>query len=166
MTSLFTLFFLYFLFCSPAAHFNQVLQGLRATPEDFEILQGRAKVEEGQSIVAAWQESGLIYQVFPLHETSALTQLQTNWVRKMFAPQPLGTGINFIIHIIIIIVLCCVCLCVPIIYMVCIFCCFTLPLFLHIIHIKFAMLDTTYTVSEIIPANDPTKFLRPLAAQF
>lgn len=54
------------------------------------ILQDRARVEEGQSIIAAWQDSGLIEQVFPLHETSALTQLQTNWVRKMFAPQPLG----------------------------------------------------------------------------
>lgn len=40
--------------------------------------------------MAAWQESGLILQVFPLHETNALTQLKTSWVRKFFAPQPLG----------------------------------------------------------------------------
>lgn len=68
----------------------QVLQGLRATAADVAVFQGRAKVEEGQSIVAAWQESGLIEQVFPLHETNALTQLKSSWVRKFFAPQPLG----------------------------------------------------------------------------
>lgn len=39
--------------------------------------------------MAAWQESGLITQIFPLHETSALTQLQMNWVRKLFTAQPL-----------------------------------------------------------------------------
>lgn len=68
----------------------QALQGLRATASDISVFQGRAKVEEGQSIVAAWQESGLIEQVFPLHETNALTQLKSSWVRKFFAPQPLG----------------------------------------------------------------------------
>jgi anoctamin-8 len=68
----------------------QVLQGLRATSSDAPVFQGRAKVEEGQSIVAAWQDSGLIEQVFPLHETNALSQLKTSWVRKFFAPQPLG----------------------------------------------------------------------------
>ncbi|XP_055372049.1 anoctamin-8 [Condylostylus longicornis] len=67
----------------------QMLQGLRAGPTDLDALQGRASVEEGQSIVAAWQETGLILQVFPLHETSALTRLQMNWVKKIFAPQPL-----------------------------------------------------------------------------
>jgi anoctamin-8 len=73
----------------------KVLQGLRATPADVQVLQGRASVAEGQSIVAAWQESGLIIQVFPLHETNALTKLQTSWVRKLLAPQPLGeTGIS------------------------------------------------------------------------
>lgn len=68
----------------------QVLQGLRAGQTDIEALQGRAAVEEGQSIVAAWQESGLITQIFPLHETKSLTQLQYSWVRQVFAPQPLG----------------------------------------------------------------------------
>uniref|UniRef100_A0A182UDN0 Anoctamin n=1 Tax=Anopheles melas TaxID=34690 RepID=A0A182UDN0_9DIPT len=67
----------------------QVLQGLRAGTLDLKALQGRAQVEEGQSIVAAWQELGLITQVFPLHETTALQQLQSSWVRKFFAPQPL-----------------------------------------------------------------------------
>lgn len=71
----------------------QVLQGLRASSADVSMFQGRAKVEEGQSIVAAWQDSGLIGQVFPLHETNALTQLKTSWVRKFFAPQPLGKHI-------------------------------------------------------------------------
>ncbi|XP_037911373.1 anoctamin-8 isoform X2 [Hermetia illucens] len=67
----------------------QVLQGLRAGKSDIGALQGKASVEEGQSIVAAWQESGLILQIFPLHETSALTRLQMSWVKKVFAPQPL-----------------------------------------------------------------------------
>uniref|UniRef100_A0A182Y697 Anoctamin n=1 Tax=Anopheles stephensi TaxID=30069 RepID=A0A182Y697_ANOST len=67
----------------------QVLQGLRAGTSDLKALHGRAQVEEGQSIVAAWQELGLITQVFPLHETTALQQLQSSWVRKFFAPQPL-----------------------------------------------------------------------------
>uniref|UniRef100_A0A182W8Q9 Anoctamin n=1 Tax=Anopheles minimus TaxID=112268 RepID=A0A182W8Q9_9DIPT len=67
----------------------QVLQGLRAGTSDLKALQGKAQVEEGQSIVAAWQELGLITQVFPLHETTALQQLQSSWVRKFFAPQPL-----------------------------------------------------------------------------
>jgi anoctamin-8 len=67
-----------------------VLQGLRASPADVQVLQGRASVAEGQSIVATWQESGLIIQVFPLHETNALTKLQISWVRKLLAPQPLG----------------------------------------------------------------------------
>lgn len=70
----------------------QVLQGLRATASDVEQFQSssKGKVEEGQSIIAAWQESGLIEQVFPLHETNALTELKTNWVKKFFTPQPLG----------------------------------------------------------------------------
>ncbi|KAM8715564.1 hypothetical protein ACLKA7_002591 [Drosophila subpalustris] len=67
----------------------QVLQGLRAGCSDIDALQGRASVAEGQSIVAAWQESGLITQVFPLHESCSLTQLQTHWVKQIFAPQPL-----------------------------------------------------------------------------
>lgn len=90
-----------------------VLQGLRAGTNDLTALQGKAGVEEGQSIgkldylkfkmwytceyeiyefsfsVAAWQQSGLIYKIFPLHETSALTSLQLNWVRKLFSAQPL-----------------------------------------------------------------------------
>lgn len=68
----------------------QVLQGLRAGCSDIDALHGRAAVAEGQSIVATWQESGLITQVFPLHEPSSLTQLQTHWVKQIFAPQPLG----------------------------------------------------------------------------
>ncbi|KMY90335.1 uncharacterized protein LOC6732396 isoform X2 [Drosophila simulans] len=67
----------------------QVLQGLRSGCSDIDALHGRAAVAEGQSIVATWQESGLITQVFPLHEPSSLTQLQTHWVKQIFAPQPL-----------------------------------------------------------------------------
>lgn len=68
----------------------QVLQGLRAGQSDIEALQGRAALEEGQSIVAAWQETGLITQIFPLHETKSLASLQKSWVKQVLAPQPLG----------------------------------------------------------------------------
>lgn len=68
----------------------QILQGLRAGPNDMDVLKEEALVEEGQSILAAWQESGLVYQIFPLHETAALTQLKSSWVKNVFAPQPLG----------------------------------------------------------------------------
>lgn len=80
----------------------QVLQGLRAGCSDIDALQGRATVAEGQSIVAAWQESGLITQVFPLHETRSLSQLQTHWVKQIFAPQPLGECSlkGFCIHVV------------------------------------------------------------------
>ncbi|CAD6997584.1 unnamed protein product, partial [Ceratitis capitata] len=67
----------------------QVLQGLRASQTDIEALQGRAAVAEGQSIIAAWHETGLIVQIFPLHETHSLTLLQNSWVKQIFAPQPL-----------------------------------------------------------------------------
>lgn len=39
--------------------------------------------------VAAWQEYGIIVQLFPLHENEPLTQLQRSWVRKLFSVQPL-----------------------------------------------------------------------------
>ncbi|XP_053958995.1 uncharacterized protein LOC128863716 isoform X1 [Anastrepha ludens] len=67
----------------------QVLQGLRASQTDIEALHGRAAVAEGQSIVAAWQETGLIVQVFPLHETRSLALLQNSWVKQIFSSQPL-----------------------------------------------------------------------------
>lgn len=74
----------------------QVLQGLRASQADIEALQGRATVAEGQSIIAAWQETGLIVQVFPLHETRSLALLQNSWVKQIFAPQPLGNLLYYI----------------------------------------------------------------------
>lgn len=69
----------------------QILQTLRARPIDMEALQGPTSVAEGQSIIAAWQCTGLIAQIFPLHHTNDLTRLQNKWVTKVFAPQPLGT---------------------------------------------------------------------------
>lgn len=50
----------------------------------FEINQKNISI-----LVAAWQESGLITQTFPLHETNTLASLRSNWVKKLFAPQPL-----------------------------------------------------------------------------
>lgn len=38
--------------------------------------------------------SGIISQVFPLHEPAALERLQNTWVRNVLARQPLGKHIN------------------------------------------------------------------------
>jgi anoctamin-8 len=68
----------------------QVLQSIRASSADVSSFQGRANVEEGQSIVAAWKESGTIVQVFPLHQSNTLKSLQASWLAKFFAPHPIG----------------------------------------------------------------------------
>lgn len=56
---------------------------------DFCLLSRYAHFLLSIRTVAAWLQSNLILQIFPLHETSALTSLQSNWVRKLFSAQPL-----------------------------------------------------------------------------
>lgn len=68
----------------------QVLQSIRASSSDASNFQGRANVEEGQSVIAAWQKAGAIEQVFPLHEANALKSLKASWLTKFFAPHPIG----------------------------------------------------------------------------
>lgn len=75
-----------------------ILQTLRAHQKDLETLQGRANVAEGQSILASWQITGLVTQIFPLHYNHEITRLQNNWVTKVFAPQPLGTQKKIFYH--------------------------------------------------------------------
>jgi anoctamin-8 len=68
----------------------QVLQSIRASSTDVSNFQGRANVEEGQSVISAWQDSGVIKQIFPLHDPHALKSLQAKWLSKFFAPHPIG----------------------------------------------------------------------------
>ncbi|XP_076169593.1 anoctamin 8 white walker isoform X3 [Ptiloglossa arizonensis] len=65
-----------------------LLHTLRAGPQDLHSLPGLKMVEE-QAIIPKCISSGIISQVFPLHELPALEKLQRTWVRAFFSPQPL-----------------------------------------------------------------------------
>ncbi|XP_011334900.1 anoctamin-8 isoform X2 [Ooceraea biroi] len=65
-----------------------LLHTLRAGPHDLHSLPG-LKLVEGQAIVPKCISSGIISQVFPLHELPALEKLQRTWVRAFLSPQPL-----------------------------------------------------------------------------
>ncbi|KAM0736413.1 Anoctamin-8 [Formica fusca] len=65
-----------------------LLHTLRAGPHDLHSLSG-LKLVEGQAIIPKCISSGIISQVFPLHELPALEKLQRNWVRAFLSPQPL-----------------------------------------------------------------------------
>ena len=41
-------------------------------------------------VVPVCLSKGLVWQVFPLHDTVRLESLQAGWVRKLFGLQPLG----------------------------------------------------------------------------
>ena len=41
-------------------------------------------------VVPVCLSKGLVWQVFPLHDTGRLESLQAGWVRKLFGLQPLG----------------------------------------------------------------------------
>ncbi|XP_017753331.1 PREDICTED: anoctamin-8 isoform X7 [Eufriesea mexicana] len=65
-----------------------LLHTLRAGPQDLHSLSG-LKMVEGQAIIPKCISSGIISQVFPLHELPALEKLQQTWVRAFLSPQPL-----------------------------------------------------------------------------
>ncbi|CAK9797622.1 Ano8, partial [Anthophora quadrimaculata] len=65
-----------------------LLHTLRAGPQDLHSLPG-LKMVEGQAIIPKCISSGIISQVFPLHELPALEKLQRTWVRAFLSPQPL-----------------------------------------------------------------------------
>ncbi|XP_076622385.1 anoctamin 8 white walker isoform X3 [Colletes latitarsis] len=65
-----------------------LLHTLRAGPQDLHSLAG-LKMVEGQAIIPKCISSGIISQVFPLHELPALEKLQHTWVRAFLSPQPL-----------------------------------------------------------------------------
>ncbi|KAJ3636562.1 hypothetical protein MTP99_000095 [Tenebrio molitor] len=66
----------------------RLLESIRAKPSDIEALP-RLTLLEGQPIVPKCLTSGIISQVFPLHEPAALERLQNTWVRDVCARQPL-----------------------------------------------------------------------------
>ncbi|XP_020291493.1 anoctamin-8 isoform X2 [Pseudomyrmex gracilis] len=65
-----------------------LLHTLRAGSHDLHSLPG-LKLVEGQAIIPKCISSGIISQVFPLHELPALEKLQRTWVRAFLSPQPL-----------------------------------------------------------------------------
>lgn len=67
----------------------RILESIRAKKSDLVNVRG-ANLLEGQPIVPKCLSSGDITQIFPLHEAAALEKLQRNWVRDIFAKQPLG----------------------------------------------------------------------------
>lgn len=66
----------------------RLLESIRALPSDLDAVQG-IELVEGQPIVPKLQISGLISQVFPLHEPQQLERLQYIWVRDVCGRQPL-----------------------------------------------------------------------------
>ncbi|KAJ8935020.1 hypothetical protein NQ314_013045 [Rhamnusium bicolor] len=66
----------------------RLLESIRAKSSDVAVTPGLTLLE-GQPIVPKCLTSGVISQVFPLHESSALERLQNTWVRDVFARQPL-----------------------------------------------------------------------------
>ncbi|XP_016840084.1 anoctamin-8 isoform X4 [Nasonia vitripennis] len=65
-----------------------LLHTLRAGPHDLNCIPG-LKLVDGQAIIPKCLSSGIISQVFPLHELPALEKLQRTWVRAFLSPQPL-----------------------------------------------------------------------------
>ncbi|XP_015837199.1 anoctamin-8 isoform X2 [Tribolium castaneum] len=66
----------------------RLLESIRAKPNDSQAIPGLTLLE-GQPIVPKCLTSGIISQVFPLHEPAALERLQNTWVRDFCARQPL-----------------------------------------------------------------------------
>lgn len=52
------------------------------------------KLIDGQAIIPKCESSGIISQVFPLHDLETLHQLQREWVCSFFRAQPLGSLIG------------------------------------------------------------------------
>ncbi|XP_018576940.1 anoctamin-8 [Anoplophora glabripennis] len=66
----------------------RLLESIRAKCNDVNVVPGLTLLE-GQPIVPKCLTSGIISQVFPLHEPAALDKLQNSWVRNVLARQPL-----------------------------------------------------------------------------
>ncbi|CAB3226043.1 unnamed protein product [Arctia plantaginis] len=72
-----------------AALVKHVLESARAEPGDEHALEPALTLRPGQSIVPACVSRGVVANMFPLHERSALESLRKKWVKTLFSPQPL-----------------------------------------------------------------------------
>lgn len=73
----------------------RILESIRAKKSDVTNIKG-LNLLEGQPVVPKCLSSGVITQIFPIHEATALERLQNIWVRDIVARQPLG--INFFLN--------------------------------------------------------------------
>uniref|UniRef100_A0A6P7G5P8 Anoctamin n=1 Tax=Diabrotica virgifera virgifera TaxID=50390 RepID=A0A6P7G5P8_DIAVI len=65
-----------------------ILESIRAKPSDVDVIPEFPLIE-GQPIIPKCLTTGMISQVFPLHDPPALEKLQNCWVRDVFNKQPL-----------------------------------------------------------------------------
>ncbi|XP_069356059.1 anoctamin-10-like isoform X4 [Maniola hyperantus] len=68
---------------------KHVLESARAEPGDEHALEPALTLRPGQSIVPACVSRGVVANMFPLHERTALENLRKKWVKTLFTPQPL-----------------------------------------------------------------------------
>lgn len=66
----------------------RLLDSVRAKASEFGAIPGLTLLE-GQPIIPKCLISGVISQVFPIHEAAALEHLQNTWVRDILSKQPL-----------------------------------------------------------------------------
>ncbi|KAJ8983111.1 hypothetical protein NQ317_001855 [Molorchus minor] len=66
----------------------RILESIRAKSSDADAIHELTFLE-GQPIIPKCLSAGIILQIFPLHEPSALERLQNTWVRDIAARQPL-----------------------------------------------------------------------------
>ncbi|KAL1514375.1 hypothetical protein ABEB36_003643 [Hypothenemus hampei] len=67
----------------------RLIEGVRSGKEDTTLIPN-VTLLEGQPIVPKCLSSGIISQVFPIHESAVLERLQQIWVQDIFSKQPLG----------------------------------------------------------------------------
>ncbi|XP_022912435.2 anoctamin-10 isoform X1 [Onthophagus taurus] len=66
----------------------RLLESIRSKCNDNISLSG-VNLLEGQPIIPKCLSAGVISQIFPIHDATALERLQNSWVRDVFARQPL-----------------------------------------------------------------------------
>lgn len=70
---------------------NYILGTIRALPDDSCIPgYSNATLYHGKSILRKYQSSGIVEEVFPLHEDEKLKRLATDWWKSPFGQQPLN----------------------------------------------------------------------------
>ncbi|XP_018328855.1 anoctamin-8 [Agrilus planipennis] len=72
----------------------RLLESIRCEKSDLEAFS-ELNLVEGQPIIPRCVVSGVIIQVYPLHEIMVLEKLQNSWVRDFFSRQPLDDICNY-----------------------------------------------------------------------